>query len=124
MVRFHGVFAPNAKLRAEVVPKKAPRNIAQHSPRELGDAEQTHLFGDEGAGVRVAPGGWGRFGKDCADQAGETRGQGLAACADADAYFSAAPTFRFMVPSRPRDPLALTETLCSSPKRISMGGSK
>ena len=46
MIRFHGVFAPNAQLRAEVVPKKEPRKVAEHSAGELGDAEQTALFGD------------------------------------------------------------------------------
>jgi|GEM_PF-3972743 len=47
MVRFHGSFAPNAKLRSEVVPKKEPRKLAEHSAAELGDAEQTGLFGDQ-----------------------------------------------------------------------------
>ena len=41
------MFAPNAKLRSEVVPKKEPRKLAEHSAAELGDAEQTGLFGDE-----------------------------------------------------------------------------
>jgi hypothetical protein len=47
MIRFHGVFGPNAKLRSEVVPKKAPRKLAQHSAFDLGEAEQTHLFDDQ-----------------------------------------------------------------------------
>jgi hypothetical protein len=49
MIRFHGVFAPNAKLRSEVVPKKVPRKLADESAATLADAEQTHLFGDEPA---------------------------------------------------------------------------
>jgi hypothetical protein len=49
MIRFHGVFAPNARLRSEVVPKKETRKLAEHSARELADAEQTHLFADEPA---------------------------------------------------------------------------
>jgi hypothetical protein len=47
MIRFHGVFAPNAKVRAEVVPQKQQRNLAEHSAAELADAEQTHFFDDE-----------------------------------------------------------------------------
>lgn len=47
MIRFHGVFAPNAKLRAEVVPTTEARKLADNSAGELADAEQTHLFDDE-----------------------------------------------------------------------------
>jgi Putative transposase len=58
MIRFHGVFAPNAKLRAEVVPQKEPRKLATHSAAELGDAEQTHLFEDEQAKPKRHPWAW------------------------------------------------------------------
>lgn len=58
MVRFHGVFAPNAKLRSEVVPKKEPRKLAQHSAAALGDAEQTHLFGDDPIKPKRNPWAW------------------------------------------------------------------
>ena len=46
MIRFHGVFAPNAKLRSEVVPKKEARKLAEHSPAELAGADQTGLFAE------------------------------------------------------------------------------
>lgn len=58
MIRFHGVFAPNARLRAEVVPQKEPRKLAEHSAAELGDAEQTHLFEDEPAKPKRHPWAW------------------------------------------------------------------
>ena len=58
MIRFHGVFAPNAKLRSGVVPKKEPRHLAEHSPAELGDAEQTHLFGHEPQKPKRNPWAW------------------------------------------------------------------
>ena len=58
MIRFHGVFAPNAKLRSEVVPQKEPRKLAEHSAGELGDAEQTHLFDDEPAKPKRNPWAW------------------------------------------------------------------
>jgi hypothetical protein len=47
MIRFHGVFAPYATLRSEVVPKKDAHKLAKHSAAELGHAEQMHLFDDE-----------------------------------------------------------------------------
>jgi Putative transposase len=47
MIRSHGVFAPNAKLRSEVAPKKEVRELAEHSAGELDTAEQTGPFGDE-----------------------------------------------------------------------------
>jgi hypothetical protein len=31
MIRFHGVFAPNAKLRSQVESKKNVRKLAEHS---------------------------------------------------------------------------------------------
>ncbi len=58
MIRFHGVFAPNAKLRSEVVPKKDARKLAEHSAAELGDAEQTGLFGDEPLKPKRNPWAW------------------------------------------------------------------
>jgi hypothetical protein len=58
MIRFHGVFAPNANLRSEVVPKKAPRKLAEHSAEELGDAEQRQLFEDEPAKPKRHPWAW------------------------------------------------------------------
>jgi hypothetical protein len=58
MIRFHGVFAPNAKLRSEVVPKKEPRRLAEHSAEELAEAEQTHLFGDEPLKPKRNPWAW------------------------------------------------------------------
>jgi hypothetical protein len=39
MIRFHGVFAPNPKLRSEVVPQKEARKIADVSAAELAQAE-------------------------------------------------------------------------------------
>jgi hypothetical protein len=39
MIRFHGVFAPNAKLRPEVVPQKEVKTLAKQSAAELGDAD-------------------------------------------------------------------------------------
>jgi hypothetical protein len=37
MIRFHGVFAPNAKLRPEVVPKKpSAHGLAPRAPPPLG----------------------------------------------------------------------------------------
>jgi hypothetical protein len=47
MIRFRGVLAANAPLRSEVVPKKEPRKLAEHSAVERADAEQAHLLGDE-----------------------------------------------------------------------------
>ena len=44
MIRFHGVFSPNAKLRAEVVPSAERRSLAEESAGELADAEQVGLF--------------------------------------------------------------------------------
>lgn len=44
IIRFHGVLAPNAKLRSEVVPHKECRRLAEQSAAELADAEQTALF--------------------------------------------------------------------------------
>lgn len=58
MIRFHGVFAPNAKLRSEVVPKKEARKLAEHSPAELGEAEQKHLFDDEPPKPKQNPWAW------------------------------------------------------------------
>jgi hypothetical protein len=58
MIRFHGVFAPNAKLRPEVVPKKPSRKLAAASAGELGHAEQTHLFEDEPAKPKRRPWAW------------------------------------------------------------------
>lgn len=57
-IRFHGLFAPNAKLRSKVVPKKEPRKLADHSAAELGDAEQTALFGGESPGPKRHPWAW------------------------------------------------------------------
>lgn len=47
MIRLHGIFAPNAKLRSDVVPKKDLRKLAEHSAAELDGAEQTGFFGNE-----------------------------------------------------------------------------
>jgi len=58
MIRFHGLFAPNAKLRSEVVPQKEQRKLAEHSAGELGDAEQTHFFEDEPAKPKRRPWAW------------------------------------------------------------------
>jgi hypothetical protein len=41
-----------------VVPKKPSRKLAEESAKELGDAEQTHLFGDEPAKPRRHPWAW------------------------------------------------------------------
>jgi hypothetical protein len=58
MIRFHGVFAPNAKLPSEVVPKKPSRKLAEHSAGELGAAQQAHLFGDEPEKPKRNPWAW------------------------------------------------------------------
>ena len=58
MIRFHGVFAPNAKLRSEVVPTKDARPLAEESAGELADAEQTHLFDDEPTKPKRNPWAW------------------------------------------------------------------
>lgn len=58
MIRFHGVFAPNAQLRSEVVPKKEVRKLAEQSAAELGLAEQTHLFEGEPATPKRNPWAW------------------------------------------------------------------
>jgi len=44
MIRFHGVLAPNAKLRPEVVPQKEARKLAEESAAELAQADQVDLF--------------------------------------------------------------------------------
>jgi hypothetical protein len=58
MIRFHGVFAPNAKLRPDVVPKKEPRKLAEESAAELGDAEQVPLFDDAPNQPKRNPWAW------------------------------------------------------------------
>jgi len=58
MIRFHGVFAPNAKLRSEVVPQKEPRSLAEESPAALGDAAQVGLFEDELPRPKRHPWAW------------------------------------------------------------------
>ena len=58
MIRFHGVFAPNARLRAEVVPTKEPRKLAEESASTLGDAEQEGIFGDEPERPKRNPWAW------------------------------------------------------------------
>ena len=47
MIRFHGVLAPNAKLRPEVVPEKKTKMLANESAAELAAAEQVGLFGND-----------------------------------------------------------------------------
>jgi hypothetical protein len=46
MIRGHGVFAPNAKLRSEVVPQKEARQLVDVSAAELAQAEKVDLFDD------------------------------------------------------------------------------
>jgi hypothetical protein len=46
MIRFHGVFAPNAQLRSEVVPQKEARKLADVSAAKLAQAEQVDLLDD------------------------------------------------------------------------------
>jgi len=58
MIRFHGVFSPNAKLRSEVVPSRESRCLADESPAELTDAEQTNLFGEEKTKPKRNPWAW------------------------------------------------------------------
>ena len=58
MIRFHGVFAPNAKLRSEVVPKKDARELAEVSAAELGDAKQVPLFEDAPNKPKRNPWAW------------------------------------------------------------------
>jgi hypothetical protein len=58
MIRFHGVFSPNAKLRSEVVPSRESRCLADESPAELADAEQTNLFGKQKTKPKRNPWAW------------------------------------------------------------------
>ncbi len=47
MIRYHGVLAPNARLRSQVVPSHEPRSLADASPAELGDGNQLGMFGED-----------------------------------------------------------------------------
>ncbi len=47
MIRYHGVLAPNARLRSQVVPSQEPKPLAEASPAEPGDANQLGMFGDD-----------------------------------------------------------------------------
>ncbi len=47
MIRYHGVLAPNARLRSQVVLSHEPRSLADASPAELGDANQLGMFGED-----------------------------------------------------------------------------
>ncbi len=49
MIRYHGVLAPNARLRSQVVLSHEPRSLADASPAELCEANQLGMFGGEDA---------------------------------------------------------------------------
>ncbi len=58
MLRFHGVFAPNARLRPEVVPQKEVKTLAKQSAAELRDVERSDLFDDAPNKPKRNPWAW------------------------------------------------------------------
>src|SRR5690606_33686713 len=55
MIRFHGLFAPAAKRRAQVVPQKECLSLTDASPAELPRARQMDLFGRDELAPRRRP---------------------------------------------------------------------
>lgn len=55
MIRFHGLFAPAAKRRAQVVPQKDCLSLTDTSPAELARARQMGLFGRDELAPRRRP---------------------------------------------------------------------
>jgi hypothetical protein len=47
MIRFHGLFAPNAKRRAQVITQPENKPLTDASPAALADTQQLPLFGAE-----------------------------------------------------------------------------